>query len=121
MTATMDLDADGACEYFGHFASEELRGATLGNTTWEVACGTAANATISNATVTITYVQPLAARAPRCRQLRARGPPGLRTPPPPETRASCQFRTVQSSARDNPVDHTAAGDSSPGGPGEPSH
>jgi hypothetical protein len=67
MTATMDLDGDGTCEYLGHFASEEKRGVTLGNTTWKVACSSesdVSNVTIIDATVTITYVEVLPTPAP---------------------------------------------------------
>ena len=38
MTATMDLDGDGNCTFFGYLNSPELRGIPLGNTSWKVAC-----------------------------------------------------------------------------------
>ncbi|CAK0823978.1 unnamed protein product [Prorocentrum cordatum] len=51
MTATMDLDSDSGCTYFGHHGSSDFNGVPLGSTTWTVACDGAA----SNMTVNITY------------------------------------------------------------------
>jgi hypothetical protein len=53
MTATMDLDSDAECVYFGHHGSSDSNGVPLGSTSWLVAC----DGEVSNMTVTITYEQ----------------------------------------------------------------
>ncbi|CAK0909442.1 unnamed protein product [Prorocentrum cordatum] len=60
MTATMDLDSDAGCAYFGHHGSSDSNGVPLGNTTWLVAC----DGQGLNMTVTITYEEILPTPSP---------------------------------------------------------
>ncbi|CAK0853460.1 unnamed protein product [Prorocentrum cordatum] len=51
MTATMDLDSDSECTYFGHHASSDFNGVPIGSTTWTIVC----DGEVSNMTANITY------------------------------------------------------------------
>ncbi|CAK0862086.1 unnamed protein product [Prorocentrum cordatum] len=51
MTASMDLDSDAGCAYFGHHGSSDSTGVPLGNTTWFLVC----DGQGLNMTVTISY------------------------------------------------------------------
>jgi hypothetical protein len=50
-TASMDLDADGDCVYFGHHSTSSFRGVPLGSSTWTVVC----DGNITDATVSVAY------------------------------------------------------------------